>query len=242
MVNVIIVAAGTGSRFGAGLPKQFLPLGAEGLPVLMHSVNAFIAAGIPSENIRVVISPEMTGFWEDLCREHRFVSPPVVEGGPTRFHSVRNAVTVLRPECSDVVLIHDGARPLVSVDLIRRVVAAVRIDSSAIPVVPVTDSLRKTVSAAGTSLPPSGICTVAVNRKDYFAVQTPQGFKGEMLAEAYKTDYNESFTDDASVVEARGNTVVMVEGEADNIKITHPRDLVIAEALLESRSAVRADS
>lgn len=229
MTYTIIVAAGAGKRFGSDIPKQFLPLGSERMPVLMHTIRAFIDAGQQAENIRLVLSPSMTGYWQELCDKHGFASPQVVKGGRTRFHSVKNALKSIQADICDTILVHDGARPLVSRELIRRVGSRAAESASAIPVVPVTDSLRKLCGDATL-----GSDSVSVNRSDYVAVQTPQGFAAGLLTAAYNTRYDPKFTDDASVVAADGNHINLVEGEPDNIKITTPRDLIVAEALLNA--------
>lgn len=234
-VYAIIVAAGSGTRFGGDIPKQFLPLGHTGLPVVMHAVTAFMQAGVDADNIRIVLNKDMTDYWLELCRKHDFVSVRSVHGGRTRFHSVKNAVRSLPLAVGDTVLIHDGARPLVTPALIRRVAAQAQTAGSAVPVVPVTDSLRR---LTGHGL--FGATSCHVSRDEYVAVQTPQGFTGSVLAKAYETDYNEMFTDDASVVSADGNEISIIAGEPDNIKITTPRDITIAEALIDSRKSGRS--
>ena len=225
---VIIVAAGTGSRFGSDIPKQFLPLGDDNSPVLMHTVRAFLLAGVRSDNIRLVLSETMFHFWRQLCLKHNFVSPPVVAGGTTRFQSVSNALDSISAHSADVVLVHDGARPLVTPSLISGVIDNIvnRGNPAAIPVINVADSLREIVNPGK---------TVAVDRSRYVAVQTPQGFRADILKAAYRTPYRDTFTDDASVVEAAGTQISTVPGDTDNIKITTPRDLVIAQAILSSR-------
>lgn len=223
---VVIVAAGSGTRFGASLPKQFHPLGKSGHPVLMHTISAFINTGIPSENVLLVLSEDGVEIWKELCIRYGFDSPKVIRGGDTRFESVRNALAQLKCDNESVVLIHDGARPLVSCELINRIACRTREKSSAIPVVPVRDSLRFRADNDE---------TVSVDRKNYFAVQTPQGFKAEMIIKAYELPYNDSFTDDASVAEFAGNSMNVVPGEPDNFKITTPRDIVLANALLASQ-------
>ncbi len=221
---LIIVAAGAGSRFGSTLPKQFHLLGRPPRPVLMHTVDAFRVAGIPDADITVVLSPQMTDYWRELCGEHGFASPRIVEGGETRFHSVRNAIRTLDIAPGDRILVHDGARPLVSITLINRVINALTNHAAVVPAVPVTDSLRR-VTADGT--------TAAVDRAPFRSVQTPQGFDAATLAAAYDTDFVSTFTDDASVVESAGTPIAIVDGEPTNIKITSPRDLAIATALMQ---------
>lgn len=221
--HVIIVAAGAGSRFGSSLPKQFHPLGRQPRPVLMHTIDAFRLSGFSDDDITVVISSEMTGLWKELCHDLDFTSPHIVAGGETRFHSVRNAVGSLDIKQGDRILVHDGARPLVTGGVISRVTEALNSHSAVVPVVPVTDSIR--------CVGPDGV-SVAVDRAPFRSVQTPQGFDGKVLAEAYKADFSPAFTDDASVVENNGTVVTLVDGDPVNIKITSPRDISVAEALM----------
>lgn len=222
--HIIIVAAGAGNRFGSNLPKQYHRLG--DMPVLMHTINAFEGRG----EIVLVISETMADYWSELCREYRFTSPRIVHGGATRFESVRNALDSIDLERDDLVLIHDGARPLVKADLINRVVDALAAGHNAvIPVVAVTDSLR---------MVKDGLC-VAVDRNLFRSVQTPQGFLAETVVAAYRRRYEPEFTDDASVVEASGIPVFTVGGSPDNIKITSPRDLDIASVLFGHKGLKR---
>lgn len=223
----IIVAAGTGSRFGSDVPKQFLPLGAGGRPVLMHTIDAFRSTLLDGLEIRLIISPDMMDFWADLCRRHGFTSPVVIAGGDTRFRSVRNALDSLEFGEYDYVLIHDGVRPLVTADLIYRVRGQLQFDSGVIPVTEVTDSLRYSEDHTKESR--------AIDRSKFFAVQTPQGFRAKELVQAYDTEYRPSFTDDASVFESAFKIARMVKGDPDNIKITTPKDLMLAEILLKAR-------
>lgn len=243
---VVVVAAGTGSRFGASLPKQFCLL--EGRPVLMHTVSALRRA-LPDAEIVLVLSPSMTDYWHGLCASCGFDSPRVVAGGATRWESVRNAVVTLGEDC-DVVLIHDGARPIVDADMVGRVVAAARCNGVAIPVVPVTDSLRCKVDTVTTAVANSDTtadanpckrlgATRAVDRSRYLAVQTPQGFDARVITEAYRLPYSPAFTDDASVVEAAGYAVATVDGDSCNIKITNPGDIDIAAVYLRRREEDR---
>lgn len=220
---VIIVAAGTGSRFGSDIPKQFLPLGSEGLPVLMHTVEAFRRSGVEDTELRVIISPVMTGYWAELCAKYNFISPPVVPGGETRYHSVKNALASVESAPDDLILIHDGVRPLVDSGLIRHVQEALETYDAVIPAVPVTDSLRR-IEVDGTSQ--------SADRSQYVSVQTPQGFRADVIKKAYRHDYRPGFTDDASVAEYDGNSITVVEGNPVNIKITQARDLEIAGVLM----------
>lgn len=222
--SVIIVAGGKGLRMGADLPKQFLPIG--GRPVLMHTLEAFERA-IPGIQIVLVLPADQQEFWRDLCRRHDFTLPHrIATGGETRFHSVKNGLEGLQ---TDFVAVHDGVRPFVSSEVIRRSFEAAREHGAAIPVVPVVETVRRLCTpnaerAEGTSM--------TVPRSQYRLVQTPQAFQLPLLLRAYRQPYQPDFTDDASVVEALGHPVALVEGNRENIKITTPFDLTIAEALL----------
>ena len=222
-IHNIIVAAGSGSRFGGPLPKQFLNLG--GRPVAMHAI-ARLRESLPGATDTIVLAASEIERWEDLCREHGFKSPEIAAGGPTRFHSVMNALACV-PEDTDIIMVHDGARPFPSRAMIERLVAAFVAEDcdGAILAVAVTDSLRE-VAADGSSQ--------SVDRARFRAVQTPQAFPAAVLKDAYSRAGDASlFTDDASVVEAAGyNRIRLVEGSAYNLKITNPRDLSVAESLI----------
>lgn len=218
-IAVIIVAAGTGSRYGAALPKQFCLL--DGRPVLMHTVDGLRRA-LPEADFVLVLSASMTDYWQELCHAAGFAALPVVAGGVTRWESVRNALPAVAD--SDIVLVHDGARPVVEAAMVARVVDGVVSAGAAIPVVPVTDSLRCR-TADGTE---------AVDRSRFVAVQTPQGFDTSVLAAAYAQPFSPAFTDDASVVEAYGHSVTMVDGDVHNIKITNPGDIDVARIYMAS--------
>lgn len=222
---VIVVAAGSGSRFGSDVPKQFCLLA--GRPVAMHAIDALRRA-LPEAEIIIALSPAMVGLWYELCREYSFKSPEICLGGATRWHSVANGLRLaagrepLGPEC--IVGVHDAARPLVDSGTVGRAYDAVAAGAQgAIPAVAVTDSLRL-VEGEGSR---------AVDRSRYRAVQTPQFFNGAMLAEAYAAGWREEFTDDASVMEAAGfRDLVLTEGSPTNIKITNPADLAVAGLLM----------
>lgn len=223
-VIVVIVAAGSGSRFGGDLPKQFCPIC--GRPVLMTTISRFGMA-LPNSEIIVVLSDNMSGKWHQLCAEHSFSVPhTVVGGGATRFDSVNNALNYLRGRGkgifdNDILLVHDGARPNVSKALIRRAVESLADNDAAIPVVAVIDSLRMKNNDGATSV---------ADRSLFVAVQTPQAFRVKTIFDAYtKADRAASFTDDASVVEASGVRIGTFEGDYRNIKITNPADIAVAE-------------
>lgn len=223
----IIVAGGSGTRFGSTLPKQFIPLG--GVPVLMRTIKAF-ADYDPDINIVVALPSEHLTLWGDLCALRNFAVPhKVVEGGANRFESVRNALfAVNETEC--LVAVHDGARPLVSRQVIAAGFETAARCGTAIPTVPVTDSIRQ--------LDRNG--SHNVSRESLVAVQTPQTFRVEILKEAYTTSFSPLFTDDASVVEFRGTPVTLYPGDVNNIKITHPMDINTAEWILSADSNEQA--
>ena len=222
----IIVAGGSGTRFGAELPKQFLNL--KGLPILMRTIQAFGENSDGSFDVIVTLPVGQIDLWHDLCSEYGFAVPHrIVPGGETRWHSVKNALDSIGDIAGvDVIAVHDGVRPLASVALIGRVLDAARRDGAAIPVVMLNDSVRQL----------SGDDSHALDRSSLRAVQTPQAFDARLLLEAYGQPYNPTFTDDASVVERYGHKVTLVEGESSNIKITRPMDLALAEILM-SRDA-----
>ncbi len=225
-VKVIIVAAGTGNRFGSTLPKQYCLL--SGRPVLMTTIDCFRSSR-PDADIVLVLSESMTEYWRSLCEQYGFKSPGVVYGGSTRAESVKNALLAMDCHPEAIVLVHDGARPLVDSGTISRVIARIS-DSEAdgvIPVVAVTDSLRKTGD---------NDCSVSVDRSRFKAVQTPQCFRFGKLLKAYENELDQSVTDDASAMERAGfNHIVLTDGNPENIKITHPFDILLAEAIVNSR-------
>lgn len=215
----VIVAAGSGSRFGSALPKQYCLLA--GRPVLMHTIERF-AGVLPLDNIIVVISPAMQPVWLKLCADYHFTSPRIVCGGDTRHASVKNAIAAI-PSHAEIIMVHDGARPLVSSELIRRAASPADDVEALVPATPLSDSIRR--------LMPCGTSTCA-NRADFVAVQTPQSFRASLLRNAYARPWSADMTDDASVAEAAGADITIFPGETSNIKITNPGDIAIAEALL----------
>lgn len=203
------------------MPKQFCLLA--GRPVLMRTIDAFRHV-LPDAEIILVISQEMERLWADLCRDYSYASPRIVFGGATRWESVKNAVLAAAPADTDTVMVHDGARPLVDAAMLKRLLAEMIQSSAAIPVVPVTDSLRIVMDGG----------SQAIDRSPLRAVQTPQAFFGAAIKSMYEMPYSSLFTDDASVYEAAGfGSPALVAGSPSNIKITHPVDLSIAEVLLK---------
>ena len=211
---VIIVAGGKGLRMGGDIPKQFLPI--NGKPILMHTIEAFRRA-LEGIGIVLVLPAEQQDYWQSLCKEHGFRSPELIaNGGETRFHSVRNGLALLPDDKDAVVGVHDGVRPFVSKETILRCYKAVAEGKAVVPVVPVVETIRQIL--------PDGK-SITRSRDEYRLVQTPQTFPLAMLKEAYRQPFSEAFTDDASVVEALGKEIVMIEGNRENIKITTPSDL-----------------
>ncbi|HIZ33222.1 MAG TPA: 2-C-methyl-D-erythritol 4-phosphate cytidylyltransferase [Candidatus Bacteroides merdigallinarum] len=218
MDYALIVAGGKGLRMGADLPKQFLPIG--GKPVLMRTLEAFHAYD-GAMRIILVLPHDQQDYWQGLCGEYRFSVPHLVaDGGETRFHSVRNGLALV--EAPGRVGVHDGVRPFVSREVIARCYALAAEKKAVVPVVPVVETVRHLTDGG----------SMTVNRDEYRLVQTPQVFDIELLKRAYEQPYVSAFTDDASVVEALGVSVTLTEGNRENIKITTPFDLRVAEALL----------
>ena len=217
---VIIVAGGKGLRMGGEVPKQFLPVG--GLPVLMRTMLRFKEYS-PELNIILVLPKAQQDYWLSLCRQHQFgLSYQLAEGGKTRFHSVQNGLSLVPDDGQGLVGVHDGVRPFVGTDVIRRCYEEARRTGAAIPVVPVVETLRHLTEGVK-------------NRDEYRLVQTPQVFSIQLLKAAFRQPYRPAFTDDASMVEAYGHAVTLVDGNRENIKITTPADLYMAEALLSKR-------
>lgn len=219
----VIVAGGKGSRMQSELPKQFLLL--LDLPILMHTIERF-AMALDDVQIVLVLPEDQIKFWKNMCAQMDFdIEHTIVSGGETRFHSVKNGLSA----CGNngVVGIHDGVRPLISDQLIERCFAAAEEFDSALPVVPITQSLRKI----------DGDKNAAMSREGVVAVQTPQCFDLALLKAAFEREYQDAFTDDATVFEFAGHSVHLVEGEETNIKITTPADLAIAEAILLGKSS-----
>ncbi len=213
----IIVAGGKGLRMGGNVPKQFQLVG--GRPVLMHTLQQFRNA-IADLQIILVLPREQQDYWCERCRQYEFgVEHRVADGGQTRFHSVKNGLALIPDGEEGIVGVHDGVRPFASADLIRRCYAAAVEAEAVVPAVPVVESLRHEERGA-------------IDRKGYRLVQTPQTFSIPLLKAAYRQAYREAFTDDASVVEAYGHRVAMIDGIRENIKLTTPFDMVVAEALL----------
>ncbi len=223
MDYAIIVAGGKGLRMGAPVPKQFLPIG--GKPVLMRTIERFRAYS-GDLKIILVLPEDQQSFWSKLCAEHDFqVEVQCANGGSTRWESVGNGLKLIPDGAQGAVAVHDGVRPFPSIEVISRCYDTAKRTGTAVPVVPVVETLRRTDG-------------ITVPRSDYRLVQTPQVFDIKLLKEAYRQPYSERFTDDASVVEAAGHTITTVDGNRENIKITTPFDMIVAEALAGQEAEV----
>ena len=218
MDHVLIVAGGSGSRMGAEVPKQFLEIA--GTPVLMHTLTKMREA-LPEASLTLVLPEAQITFWKELCDKHVFrVNHSVTAGGSTRTESVRNGLNAIEGE-DGIVGIHDGVRPCFSIEMIRRCFSAASEKGNAIPVVAVIPSLRRV----------DGDESVAVDRGVFRAVQTPQCFKLSEIRNAYEQS-DTAYSDDASLMEAFGQKMNLMEGDQNNIKITYPLDVKLAELLL----------
>jgi len=217
----IVVAGGAGSRMHSDRPKQFLELA--GRPILMHTLDAFAKCGLDI-NLILVLPSDHLNTWKELTQKHNYqTSHQTTTGGATRFDSVRNGLTVI--EDDGLVAIHDGARPLISTKVIQRTFRQAEISGNGIAAVQVKDSIRQIVEGKNK----------AVDRSQFYSVQTPQTFKIDLIKAAFAACQSNAFTDDASVAEAFGEKIELVEGSYDNLKITTPEDLVIATSILDRR-------
>jgi len=210
----LIVAGGKGERMNADIPKQFLLL--NNLPILMHTIKQFSHF----EEIVLVLPKSQFDYWNGLCKNNNFNQIHIlVEGGETRFHSVKNGLDKI--DNTSVVAIHDGVRPLISTALINNLVGETKSGRGVIPIIPVKNSIRKI----------EGENSVHIDRSNLYKVQTPQCFLSADIKEAYTQDFSGNFTDDASVFEANGGKINTLLGEEKNLKITTQEDLNIAEIL-----------
>ncbi len=215
----IIVAAGSGTRMGGDTPKQFIGIG--GKPLLRHTIERFLSLSFPV-GIIVVVNQEKKEYWKDYCRQSGFLERYAIpSGGITRFHSVQNALQYL-PDDS-VVAVHDGVRPFVTAEFLEKMFVAGEEMGNAIPAIAPVETVREV----------SGPESYVLKRDDIRLIQTPQVFRSEVIKAAYKLPYDPAFTDDASVVEAAGWRINLVEGLKYNIKITTPEDLALARLRLE---------
>ena len=219
--TAIIVAGGTGQRMGATLPKQFLAI--EGKSILLHTVDQFVAA-FSDINFVIVLPADYIQEGENLIASSGITQHvQIVAGGDTRFQSVKNGLSQVDPEA--IVFVHDAVRCLLTPDLIQRCYQQAVEKGSAIPAVSSTDTIRVI----------EGTKHHVVNRENVMMIQTPQTFKAALLIKAFEQAHQPSFTDEANVLEASGTEVFLIEGEYENIKITRPLDLAIANYILAKR-------
>lgn len=216
--TAIITAGGIGKRMNSDIPKQFLLLGSK--PILMHTIQRFYTFD-DSIEILVTLPKEWWSYWEELCTKHNFIIPiQLIEGGKERYHSVQKALQIAQ---GGIIAVHDGVRPLVNNRTIQQAFQLAEEKGSGIPAVPLKESIRK-LSKDGNQ---------AVYRKDYMLVHTPQCFRSSLLKKAYNQTFTDEFTDDASVVEKSGKPIHLSASNEENIKITTPNDLKIAEVFLK---------
>ena len=230
MDYIIIVAGGKGLRMGSGIPKQFLPIGRK--PVLMRTIERFREY---SEELQIIlVLPEaQQDYWRQLCEDYHFdVTYQLANGGQTRFHSVQNGLALIPDDAEGVVGVHDGVRPFPSIEVIHNCYETARTQKAVIPVIPVVETVRKLDLTKCQTL--CEVESITVPRDEYRLVQTPQTFDIQLLKAANRQPYNEGFTDDASVVESYGHQITLVEGNRENIKITTPYDLKIAECIMHN--------
>ena len=200
------------------VPKQFMLL--NGKPILMHTIESFYYSDFKPEII-LVLNVDFITYWEQLCEKYNFLIPhTLIKGGLQRFHSVKNGIKAIKGD--SVIAIHDAVRPLASNELICRSFKEAEESGNAIVAIKSKDSVRQQ----------KGNTSLSLNRDEIYLIQTPQTFQFELLNTAYKQEYSNEFTDDASVVERTGITLNLIEGESKNLKITFPEDLSLAEFYL----------
>ena len=226
---LIVMAAGSGTRMGADMPKQFIEI--DGKAILQMTIEKFLEA-CPGINVVTVLPEAHMSYWRSYCLERNFTCPQVlVKGGITRFHSVRNALAKVPDNA--IVAIHDGVRPLVTVNLLRDMFELSENEPALIPVVPCIDTMKVLKEEGGKLVAVPG---ASVDRSVLFGAQTPQVFHSEIIKEAYSLAYDTSFTDDASVLERYGKSLSYIHGERLNMKITTKEDLVLARAIVSLSS------
>lgn len=214
---VIIVAGGVGKRMGGDLPKQYHLLRSK--PILIRTLES-VERVVPDAKIVLVIAKQMFGFWQNMCQEYSCRTKHILaEAGKERFFSVLSGLKALETENIDLVAVHDGVRCFVEEEIFENCFLKAQEFGAAICACPSIESVRYK--------------DVAVNRNEVYLVQTPQCFRYEIIKKAYETPYKDCFTDDASVVEAMGERVHIVEGSRKNIKITTPLDFKIAECFID---------
>ena len=219
-VGVIIVAGGSGRRMGSSLPKQFMLLSNE--PILARSINR-IHEALPKTEIVVVLPEAHVAMWQNLAARFDVAAHKIALGGSERFHSVKNGIAALSDEVS-IIAVHDGVRPLASKKLIIKLILEAEKCDAVIPAIAPPDSYRKVEDNASR----------IIDRSKLRIIQTPQVFNADALRKAYEQEFSPAFTDDASVAEAAGYAITLCEGERENIKITTPADIIIAEAIINA--------
>jgi 2-C-methyl-D-erythritol 4-phosphate cytidylyltransferase len=217
----VIVAGGNGSRMKSDLPKQFLPLA--GIPIIIHTLNRFVDYSKELKLILVLPENEIK-LWESLALKHHFKTPlTIVKGGATRFQSVKNGLNAI-PDKEALIAIHDGVRPFTRKEIIEESFRVAELHGNAVASVPLKDSIRLVVGEKNNAL----------DRSNFRLIQTPGTFKLSLIKKAYESEEVPLFTDDASVAENAGIVIKLIEGSFENIKITTPEDLVIAEAIIRN--------
>jgi 2-C-methyl-D-erythritol 4-phosphate cytidylyltransferase len=215
----IITAGGIGKRMNSSIPKQFILL--DGKPILMRTIEVFYSFN-PQAQLLLTLPKDWWEYWVELCNTYSFsIKVELIEGGIERYDSIKNALSKVTGE---LVAIHDGVRPLVSIETIESALNCAAQNGSAVPVVQLKESLRQTTKDS----------SAAVDRSQFYLVQTPQCFQLGILRKAYELPFSSTITDDASLVEKSGAKIHLTEGNEENIKITTPSDLKIAEALISS--------
>jgi len=217
---VIIVAGGLGSRMKNDLPKQFVKI--SGKEIIVYAIENFLQY---NSSIHIIISvhKDYISLLKEILKQHNLTGITITEGGATRFESVKKGLALIK-EPNAIIAIHDAARPLVSLQTIKNCFETAGEKGNAIPAVPVTESIRQNVNGNN----------IYADRNNYFIIQTPQCFLASKIIKAFELPYSEKFTDDAAVLGAMGEKINLVKGNIENIKITHPKDLIIAKALLEN--------
>ena len=216
---------------GSDIPKQFLPIG--GKPVLMRTLECFRKY---SEDLQIILVLPKTqqAYWQELRREYNFkVEYLLADGGETRFHSVQHGLALIPDDAEGVVGVHDGVRPFPCIEVIARCYETARTAKAVIPVIPIVETVRELGSGESRIDTLNSQPSKTVPRNRYRLVQTPQTFDIQLLKAANRQPYNDGFTDDASVVESYGHPITLVEGNRENIKITTPYDITVAEAIIQ---------
>tara|TARA_B100001758_G_C18263142_1_gene532180 strand:- start:167 stop:844 length:678 start_codon:yes stop_codon:yes gene_type:complete len=215
--TIILTAGGIGKRMGGKIPKQFLKI--NDTPILIYNLKNIYKF---NNNFEIIITlpEEWVSYWKDLLKENDIdINHKIVNGGKERYHSIKNAIN---QSSGDTIAVHDGVRPLVSHDTLNRIYGAANKHHAIAPYIPINESIREK----------KGLKNRSKNREEVVIIQTPQCFKREVLIEAYKKPFKKTFTDDATLVESNGASIFLIEGNQENIKITSPKDIAVAEAIM----------